>query len=101
MGPLSNHPGTVADPLPRLRERLANEYGATVSRETIDLVAMESLDELRGARVREFVPVSRGAEPASVCDAGPCRVESVGLIGLGSHSSSSSAGSRVRARWRP
>lgn len=48
---------TVADPLPRLREQLANEYGESVPRETIDRVAVEALAELSGAPVREFVPV--------------------------------------------
>jgi len=48
---------TVADPMPRLCEQLASEYGAIVSREAIDRAAAQALDELRGARVREFVPV--------------------------------------------
>jgi hypothetical protein len=52
--PLSDH---VADPLPRLRERLADEYGGSVSTETIDRAAVEALDDLSSARVRDFVPV--------------------------------------------
>ncbi len=58
MSPRSAAAGeSVADPLPRLRERLADEYGESVPLETIDLVAIEVLAELREARVREFVPV--------------------------------------------
>jgi hypothetical protein len=45
------------DPLPELRERLANEYGGSVPEETIDLAAREALADLSGARVRAFVPV--------------------------------------------
>lgn len=47
----------ASDPLPGLRERLTGEYGATVPREVIDRAAVEAFEELRGARVREFVPV--------------------------------------------
>lgn len=46
-----------ADPLPRLRQQLASEYGDTVSPETIDRTAEEAVHELSGARIREFVPV--------------------------------------------
>jgi hypothetical protein len=48
---------TAVDPLPRLCEQLADEYGAIVPREAIDRAAAEALHELRGARVREFVAV--------------------------------------------
>jgi hypothetical protein len=47
----------VADPLPRLREQLADEYRGTVSTETIDRAAVEALGELSNARIRDFVPV--------------------------------------------
>lgn len=46
-----------ADPLPGLRTQLANEYGATVPLEAIEQAAAEALDDLEGARIREFVPV--------------------------------------------
>jgi hypothetical protein len=45
------------DPLPRLRSQLEEEYGGTVPPETIANVAEQTLRELQGARVREFVPV--------------------------------------------
>jgi len=47
----------TSDPLPGLRKQLAEEYGGAVPEETIDLVAEQTLRELDGARVREFVPV--------------------------------------------
>lgn len=61
MADTSTRPGasgeTIADPLPRLREQLASEYGAIVPREMIDRAAEEALEELHEARIREFVPV--------------------------------------------
>lgn len=48
---------SFVDALPGLRRQLAEEYGEEVTPETIDRVAEQSLGELRGARVREFVPV--------------------------------------------
>jgi hypothetical protein len=48
---------SVTNPLAGLRRRLAEEYGDDVTPETIDRVAEQSLGELQGARVREFVPV--------------------------------------------
>jgi Protein of unknown function (DUF3562)/Protein-tyrosine-phosphatase-like, N-terminal domain len=47
----------LADPLPGLRKQLAEEYGEAVPAETIEQVAEQTLDELQGARIREFVPV--------------------------------------------
>ncbi len=45
------------DPLPGLRQQLESEYGGIVPPETIQRAAAEALDELSGARLREFVPV--------------------------------------------
>lgn len=47
----------IGDLLPRLRNQLEEEYGGSVPSDTIDRVAEQTLWELRGARVREFVPV--------------------------------------------
>jgi hypothetical protein len=45
------------DPLPGLRKQLEMEYGGAVPPESIHRAAVEALDELSGARIREFVPV--------------------------------------------
>jgi hypothetical protein len=46
-----------ADPLPGLIRRLSAEYGDLLPRDAIDGAAVEALEELGGARVREFVPI--------------------------------------------
>jgi hypothetical protein len=51
------NPSKHADPLPGLRQQLESEYGGTVPPESIHQAAAEALDELSGARIREFVPV--------------------------------------------
>ena len=40
-----------------LRQQLRQEYGDAVPGELIDRVAEETLRELQGARIRDFVPV--------------------------------------------
>jgi hypothetical protein len=45
------------DPLPRLVADLTREYEGLVPREAIDRAAEEALEELRGARLREYVPI--------------------------------------------
>lgn len=58
MSPQRNPTGeAIRDPLPGLREQLTSEYGGVVPREKIDQVAEQALDELEGARIREFVAV--------------------------------------------
>ena len=47
----------IADPLPRLREQLATEFGAVVPGEKIEQAAQQALGEFEDARVREFVSV--------------------------------------------
>ena len=46
----------IKSPLPRLRKQLEMEYEG-LPQKTIDEVAKRSLDELAGARVREYVPI--------------------------------------------
>ena len=56
-----------ADPLPGLRNQLAEEYGGSVPPETIDRIARQSLSEFGDARVKEFVAVfalASGSRPA-------------------------------------
>jgi hypothetical protein len=45
------------DPLPGLQKRLAEEFGDAVPPETISQIARQSLSELRGARIPDFVPM--------------------------------------------
>jgi Protein-tyrosine-phosphatase-like, N-terminal domain len=49
--------GRGADPLTALRNQLSEEYGEIASPEAIEQVARQSLGELQGARVKEFVPL--------------------------------------------
>jgi len=46
----------IRDPLPRLKKQLAEEY-EDQPEDKIDEVARHALDDLAGARVREFVPI--------------------------------------------
>jgi hypothetical protein len=46
-----------SDPLPKLRQRLTDEYGGSMPPEAIDRAASDALEELSQARLREFVPV--------------------------------------------
>ena len=57
MSPPPTGAATEHDPLPGLRKQLAEEYGARVPAETIDLVARQVLGELRDARIHDYVPV--------------------------------------------
>lgn len=47
----------ILDALPGLQQQLASEYGEMVSRAVIDRAAEEALDELKSARIQEFVSV--------------------------------------------
>ena len=47
----------AADLLPRLRNQLEEEYGGSVPSDRIEQVAVQTLREFQGVRVREFVPV--------------------------------------------
>ena len=51
------HQDASHDPLPGLQKRLAEEFGDVVPAETIGKVARQSLGELRGARIPDFVPM--------------------------------------------
>ena len=46
-----------SDPLPGLQKRLAEEFGDVVPPETISQIARQSLGELRGAKIPDFVPM--------------------------------------------
>ena len=45
------------DPLPALRQRLVEEFGGVVPDETIDRIAEQTLSELHGARIPDYVPM--------------------------------------------
>ncbi len=48
---------SVKDPLPRLYEKFAGEYGDTLPKDEIEGAAEDALEEFGSARLREFVPI--------------------------------------------
>ena len=60
----------IRDPLPGLCKQLEAEFGYVLSSERIGDAAEFALDELEGARIREFVPYSRGGMPERASDVG-------------------------------
>jgi hypothetical protein len=48
--------GPAVDPLHKLQERLAKEFGS-VPTERIEFVARQALDGFDSARIRDYVPV--------------------------------------------
>lgn len=48
---------SVRDPLPKLRDQLADEFGQGLPVNVIDAVAQEEFHRFDEVKVREFVPV--------------------------------------------
>jgi Protein of unknown function (DUF3562) len=48
--------GPIQDPLPKLREKLSQEFGS-IPNDTIEFVARQALLEFDAARIRDYVPV--------------------------------------------